>query len=284
MIYVSSSCVQASKIGDSVKVLADLGFKNIELSGGTRFYPEYESDLDLLKNEYDLNFRCHNYFPPPRLPFVLNLASLDEEVRAASVSNITEAIRLSRKYADNKIGLHSGFYIDIKNNEIGKKIGIRSTYDKKDADNIFYQEFSAIAESAKDIEFYLENNVVSSANYKTYNQQNVFMLTSKGDHMEMSKHINFKCLLDVAHLKVSCKTLSLNYKEQFNYFINISDYVHISDNNSLADQNSALAPNGEIVSLLRSVDLTAKDFTLEIYSGIADVKQAFLILEGLIHA
>ncbi len=66
MIYVSSSCIRHKKIKDSVKELAENGFQNIELSGGTQYYNNIESDLLKLKEKYNLNYRCHNYFPPPK--------------------------------------------------------------------------------------------------------------------------------------------------------------------------------------------------------------------------
>ena len=43
MIYISTSCVKNIKIKDSVEELANNGFKNIELSGGTEYYENFES-------------------------------------------------------------------------------------------------------------------------------------------------------------------------------------------------------------------------------------------------
>ena len=79
MIFISTSCIKNNKIRDSVQELAENGFQNIELSGGTKFYENFENDLLELKDRYKLNYRCHNYFPPPKKPFVLNLASLNNE-------------------------------------------------------------------------------------------------------------------------------------------------------------------------------------------------------------
>jgi sugar phosphate isomerase/epimerase len=279
MIFISSSCIKANKISDSVEALAAAGFNNIELSGGTKFYPEYESDLDDLKNEYGLNYRCHNYFPPPKIPFVLNLASVDENALRSTTENLKETIRLTRKYGGRKIGIHAGFYIGIKNIELGKKIARREMVDKIQADQIFYKSFSEIQNLAPDIEFYIENNVVSLENYKAYGGKNAFMLTESGDHLEMTKHIKFKPLFDVAHLQVSCNTLSLDYEEQFKYFITRSDYIHLSDNNSISDQNMTISPTGQIIKLLRNSDLKNKDFTLEIYSGVSEIEKAYSLIE-----
>ena len=51
MIYISTSCIKADTIKESVISIAKEGFKNIELSGGTKYYPSYETDLMELKNK-----------------------------------------------------------------------------------------------------------------------------------------------------------------------------------------------------------------------------------------
>ena len=74
MIFVSSSCVEHTKIKDSILELASNGFGNIELSGGTEYYENYIEDLLVLKKTFNLRYLIHNYFPPPKEHFVLNLA------------------------------------------------------------------------------------------------------------------------------------------------------------------------------------------------------------------
>ena len=93
MIYVSSSCVKHNKIKDSVQDLVNNGFRNIELSGGTEYYDGFIDDLIALKKEYSLNYMCHNYFPPPKEPFILNLASLDDDIYARSLNHFKKTIK-----------------------------------------------------------------------------------------------------------------------------------------------------------------------------------------------
>ena len=45
-----------------------------------------------LKDKYNLNYRCHNYFPPPKKPFVINLASLNDEVFQMSFKHLKKTI------------------------------------------------------------------------------------------------------------------------------------------------------------------------------------------------
>ena len=122
MIYVSSSCSKQKKIGAAIRELAEHGFQDIELSGGTDYYEDYEDDIFDLKEKYNLNFLVHNYFPPPKEDFVLNLASLDDAIFERSFAHLCKAIQLSCLLGADKFGFHAGFYTDISVDEIGKAV------------------------------------------------------------------------------------------------------------------------------------------------------------------
>jgi len=284
MIFISTSCIKSEKISDSIKLLAEYDFRNIELSGGTQYYNGFEDDLIELKKEYNLNYRCHNYFPPPKKPFVLNLASLDESVHHASMENIEKSLILSNKLDSNKYALHAGFYIDIKNSEIGEKIDKRSLFDESESKQRFYESINRVNDISTGVEIYIENNVFSEENSRNYGEDNPFMLTDYDAYLEIRESINFKLLLDVAHLKVSCNTLGLNFSDEFHKMIEVSDYIHISDNDGLADTNFPLKNDSDMVKLLSDSQLKDKDFTIEVYSGISDVKTTHNIMDNLINA
>jgi sugar phosphate isomerase/epimerase len=284
MIYISSSCIKTEKIHNSVKFIAEQGFKNIELSGGTQYYHGFEDDLIELKKEYNLNFLCHNYFPPPKKPFVLNLASLDDSAHYASMENIEKSLILSNKLDSKKFALHAGFYIDIKITEIGRKIDKRLLFDESESKQRFYESINRVNDISAGVEIYIENNVYSEENSRNYGEDNPFMLTNYDAYLEMRESIDFKLLLDVGHLKVSCNTLGLNFSDEFHKMIEVSDHIHISDNDGLADTNSPLKNDSDMVKLLSYSRLKDKDFTIEVYSGISDVKTTHNILDNLINA
>jgi len=282
MIYISSSCVKNKKIKDSVQELVDNGFRNIELSGGTEYYAGFEDDLLELKNRYDLNYICHNYFPPPKDHFVLNLASLDDEVFYKTFEHLKNAVSLSKKLGAKRFGFHAGFFIDIKVSEIGKKITKVNLFDKQKSIKRFCDGFKKLNDVAGNLKLYVENNVFSSTNAKTYENDNLFMLTNSNEYMELKGIIDFNLLLDVAHLKVSSKTLGLNFEDELNYMINQSDYIHISDNDALHDLNNKLEENTELVKFLKKQDLKNNDFTLEIYDDMSAIKKTYEVLQEVI--
>lgn len=280
MIYISSSCVRFDKISESVAFLASHGFKNIELSGGTNYYPEIEDDLVELKHKYNLSYLVHNYFPPPEKHFVLNLASLNDQIFSETINHCQKAINLAEKIGAKKYGLHAGFFIDPSVNDLGKKIKKMPIVNKKDAFKKFCEGFNILNEHKGSIDLYIENNVISASNYQSYND-NVFMLTKSSEYITLKENIDFNFLLDVGHLKVSCQTLGLNFEKEFEALWNISNYIHLSDNDGFHDSNNAISSNSEIFTLLKNHKLPNKVFSLEIYDGLEELKTTYQLLNNL---
>jgi sugar phosphate isomerase/epimerase len=282
MIFISSACVKNKKIKDSVKELADNGFTNIELSGGTEYYEGFEDDLLVLKKSYSLNYRCHNYFPPPKNHLVLNLASLNHQTFDASFNHLKEAISLSERLEAKFFGFHAGFFIDIRLSEIGKKLTKVNLFNKDESISKFCDAFELLQKIDKNINLYIENNVFSKSNSDAYHGENPFMMTHFKAYKSLKEKIDFNLLLDVAHLKVSVKTLGLNWKEEFNNMMNHSTYIHISDNDSLHDLNNRLTKKSSLFSMLKGCETKNKDFTLEIYDGIPSILESYEALEEAI--
>lgn len=284
MIFVSSTCVKHSKIADSVLELANLGYKNIELTGGTQYYPTYLEDLIKLKNEFNLNYRLHNYFPPPQKHFVMNLASMDEKILSISRNMVKEAIDQSQLFGSEIFGLHAGFRINPSDRELGQQISFQKISDFSQTMEIFVNEVRSLVAYGQErgVKLYLENNVFSLANSKSFNGENPFFLTCNQEFQELKKVLNFSLLLDVAHLKVSCQTLGLNFEEEIEILLPVSDYLHLSDNDGTADSNQGLEQFSDLYKILGKYNLRNKSITLEIYSGPEALKQSYELVELLL--
>ena len=275
MIYVSSSCSKQKKIGAAILELAEHDFQNIELSGGTEYYENYEKDIFDLKEKYNLNYLVHNYFPPPKEDFVLNLASLDDAIYEKSLAQLRKAIRLASLLGVDKFGFHAGFYVDISVAEIGKAISACNLWDIKEAYERFCNGFNIIKNEAKEIEIYIENNVYSKTNFNVYGLPNPFMLTSPAEYKELQQHIDFKLLLDVAHLYVSSRTLGFDFDSHLDQMIMETDYIHLSDNDGYHDQNVAFTSNSKLLNKINKKHLKNKTITLEIYTGLNSLRKSF---------
>ena len=75
-VYISTGGFFNETTDLVIKNFQKHGIVNVELSGGS-----YKPNLikNLIKVKKDFNFSAHNYFPPPKKPFVLNLASFDKK-------------------------------------------------------------------------------------------------------------------------------------------------------------------------------------------------------------
>lgn len=286
MIYISTSCVKNETIPESVEELALVGFKNLELSGGTTYYNHKTiiSDLLKLKEKYNLNYLLHNYFPPPKKDFVLNLASLNEEINELSLSHVMDSIDMSVALGAKDFGFHAGFFLDIGTSEIGKKITTDAYKNKEEAEDLFYKNYRKVKEYAieKGVAVYIENNVYSASNFEKYGNENPLMLMTEEDYLKMGKNIDFNLLLDVAHLKVSCNTLNKDFTKELINLSNNSNYIHISDNNSLEDSNKYVNKESVLFEQLHGIDLKNKIITLEIYEPIEKIKESYELISTLI--
>jgi sugar phosphate isomerase/epimerase len=281
MIYVSSSCIKKQNIKDAIIELNTLGFKNIELSGGTQAYEGLLDDLLELKEKYQLNYLCHNYFPPPEIPFVLNLASLDSDIADLSIQHLKRAIDYSRQLGASRFSFHSGFLINIPLKEIGKAIQKQVLFEEEKAYEAFNARLQDLLDyTNNDLTLYLENNVLSESNFERFEKADPFFFTSQQNLPQIDLK-GFKILLDCAHLKVSCNTLGIPFEEEFTALYAQTDYIHISDNNGKSDQNLGLDRNSGIYPFLKSVWKEQKTVTLEVYDGYPSLVKSYELISEI---
>ncbi len=271
-MYISTACVKHETIKESVEELALNGFKDIELSGGTKYYSGYEEDLLALKDRHDLNYLLHNYFPPPRQDLILNMASLNNDVYQRTLKHYEAAITLSKKLDCAKFGLHAGFFIDFTISEIGKSIARAELSDHDKAMKRFCDGFEHLKGISRGVELYLENNVMSLTNRKNFQGQRPFMMVDHEGYLELKSRIDFKLLLDVAHLNVSAHSLGFDFTDQLNKMMPLCDYVHLSDNDGLHDQSRCFSGDSQILDILKGYDFQNKTMTSETYGSMADIK------------
>jgi sugar phosphate isomerase/epimerase len=281
--YVSSYGLGHKRIDDTILALVDSGIRHIELTGGSDHYQDLELQVLSLQQTYGLHFRCHNYFPPPKTHFVLNLASLDDSVFNASVEHCERALDFSKQIGAKTYGVHAGFLIDIRLDELGKAIESRELFDRSRATLRFLDTVKSLAEYAQklNINLFIENNVINQRTLCRFGNQNPLLASCAEDIFELQRQFPFELLLDLAHLKVSANSLGLDFKEECNKLIQRSNYLHLSDNDGLEDSNQSLRPDSEMVRILKSYDIGKKTKTIEIYSGLSGIRQTLETLQNL---
>ena len=156
------------------------------------------------------------------------------------MNHVKNSIRLSSKINSKYYSVHAGFLCDLKPSDLGNKIKKKKLYNRKKSIDIFLQNIKQISAYAKkyNIKIMIENNVITKSNLEEFGK-NPLLMCDPRECLSLLKRFpsNVKMLLDVAHLKVSSKTLG--FKKE-NMFSKCKDYIqgyHLSDNNGLKDSN-----------------------------------------------
>jgi sugar phosphate isomerase/epimerase len=279
-LFVSTSGTRSNSL-HAATTLAENGYKNIELSGGSHI-TDLDSELELLIGQTDA-IMLHNYFPPPKEPFVFNLASSNPETIALSISLAKSAIDISGNKGFNFFGIHAGFLVDPQVSELGNRIQASKLENRERALEIFTQntlELSAYAES-RSVRLLVENNVLSEENMKSFGEDPFLLSSTEEISIFFETHgdkVGF--LLDLGHFNVSTNTLD----EPREYSLErINQYVvgyHLHDNSRMSDQHLSLTDDSWFLNYLNT---DAKFGTLEIHSqNILDIQTSVRILEGVL--
>ncbi len=281
-IFVSTSGFKNKKISEIIEILIKNNFKNLELSGGSIYYDGVENDLIKLQKKYDLKFQLHNYFPPPENDFVLNLSSNNDNIFNQSLSHYMKAIEISKKLGSQVYALHAGYLIDPDVSELGKMINKKIFNNRSIGIERFVHGYKILKKFAGDnFDIFVENNVISNDNYRNLSSKNPFLFTDFQGYLELKEKLDFKPLLDIAHLKVSCKTLNLNFFDEFNKISKFTNYFHVSGNDGFSDSNETICNDNKVIKIFENFNFDNKVITLEIYSGIEDIKKSYRYLDNL---
>ena len=280
-IYVSSSCSRARDIKVAVQELAGAGFRFIELSGGCNYREQILEDLLDLQQQFQISFRCHNYFPPPPVHFVLNLSALDDGEYQRSIQHVQQAIGYSAQLGAKELGIHAGFRIQPAVSELGHPIASRTLAPYSQAIQRFSEAWLLLSAeaAAAGVTLFVENNVFSAANAYRFAGNNPFLATDVASVQDLLAPLGAPLLLDVAHLHVSCKTLGLDFSTQMQALLPQSRYLHLSDNDGLEDSNEGLHQGSTSSQLLQAADLRNKTMTLEVYADLDTIADSYQQVE-----
>ena len=243
MIFLSTGGFNSITAIEAIKLLSKYDIRSFELSGGL-YSEKLEIDLQNLSDKY--NFIVHNYFPPPENPFVLNLASLDDDIYFQSFNHIKNSIRLASLLKSKYYSFHAGFLVDPKVRELGKTVGKRKLFNKKECLKRFLNALKILSKFSLEynVKLLIENNVLNKSNFKKFGTNPLLMTDIPGTE-EIIENLDGKVnlLIDVAHLKVSANTLNFSAVDYLNKFRNYTKAYHLSDNDGLSDSNDIIKKN-----------------------------------------
>lgn len=211
----------------------EIGLPGVELGfcGSSEYRPE------AISRAYSFDMLCHNYFMKVSDPFVLNLASQDEEILARSRAYVRRAFQVCDSIDVPLYTVHAGFRTDT---------GIDMMFDGDpapytDAWSTFVESVDLLATEAAEygISLGVENNVLAPTNLR--DGENPYLLCC--DIEECSRLFddvdadNVGLLLDTGHLNVSARTLGFNRGGFVRSLREDIVGVHLHGNDGTADQH-----------------------------------------------
>ena len=208
----------------------------------------YESDYSYVKN-YSFEYLVHNYFPVPKESFVVNIASLDDNIHQRSIKHIKSSIDFCYKINSKLYTFHPGFLTDPKgsnksyqnydfrwNNDYLKKANYQMAWERM---VVAFQEIIPYArEKQVSIAFETEGSVHKKDHLmlqypKEYEQ---FFKLFTSDEIGIN--------LNIGHLILAANAFDFSYHT----FVDlIAEYVvamELSHNDGVEDQHLPLQPDG----------------------------------------
>lgn len=233
MTYYASSCFNFTKIKDLLEFCRKNEIYHLELGGNLKFELQLTTTL---ANAKDFSFLIHNYFPTPKKPFVLNLASTNKSIRQKSLKHCQSAIKLCQTLRVPFYSVHAGFLADLQPNDLGKNQSNSSFIDRNTGLNFFNDSIAQLLNDKVDL--LIENNVNSQENIID-GKNKLYLFAEPEETLQFFKQQNnphLGLLVDLGHLNVSAKQLCF---DKYKYIELLTPWIkafHLSANNGIEDQ------------------------------------------------
>jgi sugar phosphate isomerase/epimerase len=241
-IFVSTTfSSDDSKVSDVLQQCEENSISNVELGSNH----SHEENFERILGKHPFQYLVHNYFPIPKDSFILNIASLNDQIRQRSIDHILWAIDFCKCIEARLYTFHPGFLTDPQGSNLdSNNYDFQFNDDSLRFDNPS-QAFERLTTAISEIVDYSKNKSVQIA-IETEGS------ISKKDHLIMQQPDEYKKFfsqfspddiginLNLGHLNLASKAFGFSRDE----FVNlISDYIvamEMSHNNGENDDHLPL--------------------------------------------
>lgn len=238
-IYMSTSVFDGLGLDGLLDLCGRRGITNIELGSGVQYSEGMAETAVSRRGEF--RFLLHNYFPPAREPFVLNLGAEDEGLLEKSREHCRIAIDLTARLGGGFYSVHAGFAFRARPELLNREGADYELVPMEKAKRSLIESLISLAAyaEARDVGLLVENNVVSAANL--IDGKNLLGLGVSGE--ELLEIVEDVCspalglLIDVGHLKVSGASLGFDPAGAIEKVGGHIRAFHLSDNDGSSDQH-----------------------------------------------
>jgi sugar phosphate isomerase/epimerase len=238
-IYLSTTSigVKNTSLIDVLGEIRGLDIDGIEL-GSTH---KWEHGLiDVAKSVTNKKL-THNYFPPSKIEFVLNIASSDEEVRKNSIKHIKYCIDSSAEIGSDLYTFHPGFRAGsaLPSNFYSKEQAYDFNFSQKIS--TYEKSFEQLINSLSEIVSYAKKKSIKIAieTEGSLSNPNMLMMERPEEYREVFSIFKEDLFLNfnIAHSNFASKYHSYNLQKFIEEFYSKIVAVEISENDGIKDQH-----------------------------------------------
>lgn len=263
-VYLSTRCLRNIPLEDALRWCGKNNIFHVELSGPHPFEPLQKiRNLLMSYKQNGFSFTIHNYFPPQEHDFILNIASLDKDIRSRSERLVDEALTLGDEIGSPVYGVHSGYLGDGESGPEGTFVFTTA----KEPPEVCLRRAAQFIESAvkkikdKRILLILENLFPESR--ESYSLARTI---EEIEGLVVLLPEETGLLLDLGHLSIASRILG------FDKFLFLKKYlaafghrlieVHLSENCGLMDEHLILTKDSWQLKALAEIDSVQTKKTL----------------------
>ena len=268
-VYVSTGAFGRLPVSLVLDICRRHGVTNLELSSGANYTPAMTPGL-MAAARGGFRFLLHNYFPTPSEPFVLNLASDDEETARRSSSLCRRALAMSARLQSPLYSFHAGFAFTAEPSDLGCAQAHLPRTNLATARKRFVAGVRELARVADGhgVELAIENNVVAPDNV-VGGKNGMYLGVTGEDMLSLLADIardNVGILLDVGHLKVAAQSLGFDAEAAVRKMAPCIKAVHLSDNDGQEDSNRPVRADSWFWPAIATLpDPASVAFVIEVY-------------------
>lgn len=255
-VFVSTTFMaDQSSVMDALNLLAEKGIFNIEL--GSIHQPESNLETNLKNTNYDFNYLIHNFFPPSKERFILNIASANEYIRNQSLKFVKNSIDFAEKIKADIYTMHPGFLIDpIKEGNSSKSYDFDFEIKQSSIFRSRDKSLEIFLNSLNEISTYISTKKITIA-VETQGSvsRNDFMLFSKPDDFSTffgeNKNSKIGINLNLGHLNLSANVSGFDKCKLVEMLKSRIVAVEVSHNEGVEDDHQVLKADGWYMEVLK---------------------------------
>ena len=242
-VYVSTTFIEnGQKIKTALDMLESAGIKNVEL-GSNHIY---EKSFDYIK-KYNFNFLIHNYFPTPKKDFVINIASLNKQIRDESLKQIKKSINFCKKIGGKVYTFHPGFIHEPVKAGTSKK-NYDFVWENKNLKGNYDIAFNHMLISLNKIVSFAKKKKVKIAieTEGSYKKKYFLLMQKPEEYKKILKYFKPQDLginLNIGHLNLASKAFNFSKSKFINMIKTYIVAFELSHNNGLEDQHLPIKKN-----------------------------------------